>query len=49
VLVIYPEGVWYGFRTEADLEEILESHLIQGHPVTRLLLPERSPSAGHGT
>ncbi len=41
VLVIYPEGAWYTFKTEADLDEILESHLIGGEPVSRLLLPER--------
>ncbi len=38
VLVIYPEGVWYQFRTKEDVDEILQSHLIDGNKVTRLML-----------
>ena len=41
VMVIYPEGIWYTFSTEADLDEILESHLVNGVYVSRLLLPDR--------
>ena len=37
-MVIYPEGVWYSPKTEADIEEILTSHLQQGVPVARLML-----------
>ena len=37
-LVVYPEGVWYGFVTLADVNEIVQSHLINGQPVKRLLL-----------
>jgi (2Fe-2S) ferredoxin len=37
-LVIYPEGVWYHYRTKADLDEIIETHLKQGGRVARLLL-----------
>ena len=49
VVVIYPEGVWYRFDTEADLREILETHVIGGGRVTRLLLPDRAdePAAQH--
>jgi (2Fe-2S) ferredoxin len=36
--VIYPEGVWYGYRTTADLDEILETHLVKGGRVERLML-----------
>src|SRR6266436_6301640 len=25
-MVIYPEGVWYGYRNTADIDEILETH-----------------------
>ena len=38
-MVIYPEGVWYGYRSAADLEEILQTHLVGGGRVTRLMLP----------
>ncbi len=37
-LVIYPEGVWYTYRSEADLDEIVATHLVQGKRVERLLL-----------
>jgi len=39
VLVIYPEGVWYSFHSEADLDEILEGHVIGGRRVERLVVP----------
>jgi (2Fe-2S) ferredoxin len=37
-LVVYPDGVWYGHVTEADVEEIIESHIVGGKPVERLRL-----------
>jgi (2Fe-2S) ferredoxin len=37
-LVVYPEGVWYAGVTEADVAEIVESHVKQGIPVERLRL-----------
>jgi (2Fe-2S) ferredoxin len=37
-VVIYPEGVWYGGVTREDVAEIVESHIVQGRPVERLLL-----------
>lgn len=36
VAVVYPEGVWYTFVDEADIDEIVESHLRDGRPVERL-------------
>ena len=38
VMVIYPEGVWYTFVDTDDIEEIIQSHLIEGRPVERLQL-----------
>ena len=37
-VVVYPEGVWYGHVTEADVAEIVDQHLVHDHPVTRLQL-----------
>jgi (2Fe-2S) ferredoxin len=37
-MVIYPEGVWYTYATEEDIEEILRRHVIGGKRVERLLL-----------
>ncbi len=37
-MVVYPEGAWYTFQTKEDIDEILQSHLIEGKPVARLLL-----------
>ncbi len=46
VLVIYPEGVWYRVDNEADVEEILSTHVRDGGRVTRLLLaPDQVPEA----
>ena len=38
VLVVYPEGVWYRYETEADIEEILDRHVLRGERVQRLLV-----------
>jgi (2Fe-2S) ferredoxin len=45
-VVVYPEQVWYGRVTPADIEEIVEKHLIGGEVVTRLLLPDQPHLAG---
>ena len=37
-MVIYPEGVWYSFRSIEEAEEILQTHLIGGKRVERLML-----------
>jgi (2Fe-2S) ferredoxin len=37
-MVIYPEGVWYSCATTADVDEVLEKHLMQGQRVDRLML-----------
>lgn len=37
-MVIYPEGVWYKYRTAEDVDEILTQHIRFGKRVERLLL-----------
>lgn len=38
VVVVYPEGTWYTWVDKEDIDEIIESHLVNGKPVKRLLL-----------
>jgi (2Fe-2S) ferredoxin len=38
-VVIYPEGVWYGGVTAADVPRIVAEHLVGGRPVAELLDP----------
>ena len=43
-VVIYPEGVWYTFKSQSDIDEILETHLKNGGRVERLMLqPDQLP------
>jgi (2Fe-2S) ferredoxin len=43
-MVIYPEGVWYTYKTKEDLDEILDTHLLKGGRVERLMLmPNQRP------
>lgn len=35
-VVVYPEGVWYARVRLEDVEEIIQSHILGGHPVERL-------------
>lgn len=45
VLVVYPEGVWYSYKDSADIDEILETHLVKGGRVERLMLqPDQGPA-----
>ncbi|GAB2783670.1 NAD(P)H-dependent oxidoreductase subunit E [Rhabdobacter roseus] len=37
-MVVYPEGVFYGNVQLSDVEEIVESHLVNDVPVERLKL-----------
>jgi (2Fe-2S) ferredoxin len=36
VAVVYPEGVWYTYVDQEDLDEIVEEHLVRGRAVRRL-------------
>lgn len=44
-VVIYPEGVWYSVKTDADVTEIMERHVLNGEIVTRLLMPDHPAPA----
>ena len=39
VAVVYPEGVWYTYVDNGDIDEIVDSHLKNGKVVERLLVP----------
>ena len=36
VMVVYPEAVWYQYVDKADIDEIIEEHLLGNRPVERL-------------
>lgn len=38
LMVVYPEGVWYRPRTPEDIDEIVQSHFVEGRPVDRLVV-----------
>jgi (2Fe-2S) ferredoxin len=37
-MVIYPEGIWYRYIDQEDVDEIIEEHLLKGITVSRLLV-----------
>ena len=57
MIVVYPENVWYAAVRAEDVQEIVESHLLGGKPVERLLyrpgkpgpnvVAKASPKAAH--
>ncbi|MBF0179945.1 MAG: (2Fe-2S) ferredoxin domain-containing protein [Magnetococcales bacterium] len=42
VMVIYPQGIWYHYRNQQDMDDILEHHILGGQRVDRLLLQNDS-------
>ena len=38
VLVVYPDAIWYTYVDQSDIDEIIDSHLLNGKPVERLRL-----------
>ena len=51
-VVVYPDAVWYGRVKMEDVAEIVESHILEGKPVERLILPDEclnTPSCAHRT
>jgi (2Fe-2S) ferredoxin len=39
-VVVYPDAVWYGGVTAADIDEIIDTHIVGGVPVARLRLAD---------
>jgi (2Fe-2S) ferredoxin len=37
MIVVYPEDVWYAGVQQSDLAEIVQSHILGGKPVERLV------------
>jgi (2Fe-2S) ferredoxin len=39
-VLVYPEQIWYGGVTVEDVEEIIQSHIINNKPVERLFIKD---------
>ena len=49
-VVVYPEAVWYSVKEAGDVDEIIDSHIVNGQPVERLRIPDdclNNPSCPH--
>jgi len=39
-VVVYPDAVWYGGVKPEDVDEIIESHVVGGKALERLVIPD---------
>jgi (2Fe-2S) ferredoxin len=37
-IVVYPAGIWYRIENECDIDEVLQTHLLGGGRVDRLMI-----------
>ena len=44
-VVVYPDAVWYGQVTHADVDEIIESHIVGNQIVERLVIADECLNA----
>ena len=41
IMIVYPEGIWYGSLRIEDVDRIIDQHLLGGQPVTELqIIPD---------
>ncbi|MCB1485001.1 MAG: (2Fe-2S) ferredoxin domain-containing protein [Hyphomicrobiaceae bacterium] len=38
LMVVYPQGIWYRPTSREDVDEIVQSHFVEGNPVERLII-----------
>jgi len=38
IIAVYPEGIWYTYVDNDDIDEIIEEHLVNGRIVERLVI-----------
>jgi (2Fe-2S) ferredoxin len=46
-VAVYPDAVWYGKVAPEDVDEIIESHIVNEQPVQRLLIPDEILNTTH--
>jgi (2Fe-2S) ferredoxin len=46
-VAVYPEGIFYGDVHPEDLDEIIESHILNDRPVERLRIPDEVLNTTH--